>query len=183
MNRQKTFFNIFVTVALVLFWLGVAFATYLLWVVSDVFRLLGGGVLLYVFIAIYIISLVLPFVLRQWMEEYFSMRAKFVVSSLLAVIVAGVVFVGAVSYISEFTPKKWANNEPLRVYMIDDLEDEYLVTGKTNEEIKELLGEPKYVYGNEEMYEYYVGDSLIDPYGYQITFENGTSVDKKLIEH
>lgn len=183
MSKLNKGFKIFVIAALVVLWVGIICGTAFLWSVSDVFRLLGGGVLLYVFIFIYVVALALPFVFSKWLSEYFSLTAKSVVSSLLAIVITALIFVGAVSYISEFTPKKWAAYEPLRIYMIDDFEDEYTVLGKTNEEIVELLGEPKSVLGNDELYEYYVGDGIIDPYGYQIEFENGRVINKKLIEH
>ncbi|MBQ4543251.1 MAG: hypothetical protein IJA19_03675 [Clostridia bacterium] len=68
--------------------------------------------------------------------------------------------------------------------MIDDLEEEHGIVGKTEKEVLELLGEPMYNYGNETIirYEYYAGDG-IDSYYYEIVFENGIAKDTTFAQH
>jgi len=47
-----------------------------------------------------------------------------------------------------------------------------------------LLGEPIYISDVPNIkYEYYVGESIIDPYGYQIEIENNIAVNTTLVEH
>ena len=68
--------------------------------------------------------------------------------------------------------------------MISDFEREYSFIGKNQEDIMALLGRPTYI--EEEgyiCYKYYVGDSLIDPITYDITFIDGAAVSAKLTEH
>ena len=106
---------------------------------------------------------------------------KIFIFSIISVMVSGCILVGAKNYISDFTREKWEDNEKLRLYMIDDLEEQYKITGKTEKQVIDLLGIPQYI--DDNMYEYYVGDSMIDPYGYQIEFENDIAINTQLVEH
>ena len=113
-----------------------------------------------------------------------SCSCGFIVFSILSVVVVGCILGGAKNYISDFSQEKWNNNERLRKYMLDDLEQNHGIIGKTDKEIVDLLGEPIYISDEQNnKYEYYVGESIIDPYGYQIEFENNIAVDTTLFEH
>ncbi|PFR52602.1 hypothetical protein [Bacillus cereus] len=46
------------------------------------------------------------------------------------------------TYTSKFNQDRWLNVEEKRVHMVDDLLQKYKLTGKSNEEIIKLLGEP-----------------------------------------
>lgn len=48
MKKQNLIFNIFFIVVLILFWTGILFATFLLYLMSDMFRLLGNGLLVFI---------------------------------------------------------------------------------------------------------------------------------------
>ncbi len=62
--------------------------------------------------------------------------------------------------------------------MLDDLEEKHKIVGKTNKEIINLVGQPTYISNVTNVkYEYYVGESIIDPLGYQIEFENNIFID------
>lgn len=66
--------------------------------------------------------------------------------------------------------------------MIDDLEEGKGILGKIDKEIIDLLGEPIYISDTKKIiYEYYVGESMIDPYSYQIEFENNVAVNTALV--
>ena len=183
MRKYSLILNIFLTLILVLMWGCILFFTLFLYLASDIFTLFGKGILMYVFLALYVLSFILPVVFRKRINRYMSMPMSFIVCAILSFVVALLMLIGAKEYISEFSVSKWKNNERLRFYMIEELEDEYTIVGRTQKEIVSLLGEPTYVYHNHNTYEYYVGDSLIDPFGYVIEFENGSAKNTRLIEY
>ena len=90
----------------------------------------------------------------------------------------------AVSYVSVFRKKVWDTNHELRIYMTDDLENNYHVTGKTEQEILALLGEPASISEYKgRTFEYYIGSGFIDPITYDIMFENGIAVHAEKVSH
>lgn len=184
MNKKNLICNIFFTIALLLIWGAILFATWLLWVLSDVFRLLGNGILVYVFISIYAFVIVLPIILRKRLSKYLPLPVSFIVFAVVSVMTVSLVYAGARAYISSFSQEKWHNNENLRFYMIDDLENKHQIIGKTQSEITELIGKPTYFYSNQEdVWEYFIGFSIIDGIGYQIEFENGIAENTKVVVH
>ena len=46
------------------------------------------------------------------------------------------------TYTSKFNQDRWLHAEDKRVHMVDDLLQKYKLTGKSNEEITQLLGTP-----------------------------------------
>ena len=151
---------------------------------SDMFRFLGNGILVYIAIFIYVLAFVLPIVFRKRISKHLSLPISFIVFTILSVVVVGCILGGAKNYISDFSQEKWNNNERLRKYMINDLEESHGIIGKTDKEIVDLLGEPIYISDALNIkYEYYVGESIIDPYGYQIEFENHIAINTTLFEH
>ncbi len=178
MKRVET---VLLSVILVFFWTVILGVTYLMRILSDVFRYFGNGVLPYLIAAIYILAFVIPFLLRKRIKGTLSMPAALILSTVAAVILALLLMVGARSYISEFTPTKWEKNPHLRSYMLEDLENEHSIIGMRGEEIRALLGEPTDQLADGG-WEYFVGFGLIDPYGYQIRFEHEVAVSTKLVE-
>ena len=174
--------NVILTIVLVFFWLVILSVTFLLWIVSDVFRCFGNGILPYLVGLLYILAFLVPILLRKRLKGILSMPATFILSTIAAAILAFFALAGARSYISEFSTTKWERNPRLRTYMIEDLETEHAVVGMQADEILELLGDPTES-ASETVWEYYVGMGFMDPYGYQITFENQVAVSTELIEH
>jgi len=184
MNKQNLIMNIFFTIVLIIGWAGILLASFLIYLISDMVRFLGNGILVYTTILIYTLTFALPIIFRRQISKHLSLPLSFIVFSVLSVVVVSCILGGANNYISDFTQEKWNNNERLRKYMIDDLEQNYGIIGKTDKEIVNLLGEPIYI--SDELnnkYEYYVGESIIDPYGYQIEFENNIAINTTLFEH
>lgn len=172
------------TIVLILWWAGILFVSFLLYLMSDMFRFLGNGVLVYIMVFMYALAFVLPIVFRIRISKHLSLPLSFIVFTILSVVVVGCVLGGAKSYISDFSQEKWNNNERLRKYMIDDLEENCGIIGNTDKEIVDLLGKPIYISDTLNIkYEYYVGESIIDPYGYQIEFDNNIAVKTTLFEH
>ncbi len=184
MNRQNLILNIFYSIVLILAWAGILFISFLLYLVSDMFRFLGNGILIYITVFIYALAFVLPIIFRKRMSKYLSLPLSFMVFTVFSVVIVGCILLGADNYISGFSQEKWNDNERLRIYMIDDLEEKHKIVGKTNEEIIGLLGKPTYISNTtNNKYEYYVGESMIDSLGYQIEFENNIAINTELIEH
>ena len=184
MNKLNLIFNTFFTIALILAWGVILFATYLLWLLSDAFRLLGNGMLVYAFAFIYALAFVLPIIFRKRLAKYFPLPLSFILFTILSVVIAGFVFFGARGYISSFSQEKWNNHEELRHYMLGDLEQKHSVIGKTEKEIIELIGQPTYIIKDKTVtYEYFIRFSMIDEIGYQIEFENGIATDTTVVEH
>ncbi len=184
MNKQNLIYNIFFTIVLILGWTGILLASFLLYLMSDMFRFLGNGILVYTTICIYVLCFILPIIFRKRISKHLSLPLSLIVLTIISVVFVGCILGGAKNYISDFSKEKWNNNERLRVYMIDDLEKNHGIIGKTDIEIVDLLGEPIYIRdGQNTKYEYYVGESIIDPYGYQIEIENNIAVNTTLVEH
>lgn len=177
--------NFLLSVFAFLIWSAIIFMSYILYIVSDVYKFLGSGILIYCSALVYILALILPVIFRKQIKKYFSLPLVYIIFSVFSVIITGIIYVGADSYISEFSRQKWNDNPRLRIHMLDDLNEKYEIEGKTKEEISSLLGDPEYVSetGTQKTFEYYVGDSIIDPYGFVIEFENDVAVNTKLVEH
>ncbi len=180
MNKQNIVFNIVFSIVLILAWSGILFVTFILWLISDVFRLFGNGMLMYVFAFIYA-SFIIPIIFRKRISKYIPLVLSFAVCTIFSVIIVSFVLVGAKSYISVFTQEKWNNNEQLRSYMIDDLEEKHQIVGRTKDEIIELIGEPTYSYDN--FYEYFIGYDMIDGVGYQIEFQDNVAKNTTVVVH
>ncbi len=184
MNKENLIYNIFFTIVLILGWAGILFATFILWLVSDVFRFLGDGILLYIFAFIYALAFALPIIYRKRISKYLSLPLSFIICTIFSVIIVSFVFLGARSYISSFSQEKWNNNEKLRFYMLSDLEQKHQIIGKTEKEITQLIGKPTSAYDDKEIiYEYFIGFDMIDEVGYQIKFEDGIAKNTKIVEH
>lgn len=184
MNKKKLIFNIFFTIILISFWSVILFATFLLYIISDIFVGFGNGMLIYAFMLIYTLSIILPIIFRKKLLKYMPLHLWLIVSAIFSVIIVSTVFFGARSYISSFSQEKWNNNETLRYYMVEDLEKKHQITGKTKNEITKLIGKPTYTYDNYGLvYEYRVGFNLIDEVVYQIEFENNIAKKTTIVQH
>ncbi len=184
MNKQNFIVNMCFTIVLILGWAGILFVSFLLYLMSDMFRFLGNGILVYIIVLIYALAFILPIVFRKRISKHLSLPLAFIVFTIFSVIIASCILVSAKHYISDFSQQKWNDNDRLRIYMLDDLEERHKIVGKTNEEIINLLGKPTYISNVSNIkYEYYVGQSIIDPLGYQIEFENNIAIKTELVEH
>ncbi|MBR2365591.1 MAG: hypothetical protein IKA78_00300 [Oscillospiraceae bacterium] len=184
MDRQDLILNILFTIVLILGWIAILFVSFLIYLLSDMVRNFGGGVLVYIAGLLYVSAFVLPILFRKRLSKHFPLPVSLIIFSILSVVAVVCMLGGAKRYISDFSREKWSAHERLRKYMIDDLEREHGIVGKTDTEIVALLGEPIYIENEpQHTYEYYVGESIIDPCGYQIRFEDHIAVSTKLFEH
>lgn len=181
---KKTIINVILSIFLVLFWIGILFVSAMLLLISDIFSRFGQGILIITSVLIYIMALVVPIVFRKKLTAFQSLPLTMIISAILAVIINIVILLGAKMYISEYSKEKWDKYPRLRVYMVDDLEREHQIIGMSEEEVKYLLGEPGDVpEWGQHRYEYYAGESIADPYTYDVLFENGVAVETRVWEH
>ncbi|MGG3927064.1 outer membrane protein assembly factor BamE [Metabacillus fastidiosus] len=90
-------------------------------------------------------------------------------------------------YKSMFTTEKWLNNISGRVYMVDDLLNDYDLNGKTKKEVTNLLGTPTETeyFKTENNIVYYLGDERglisIDSEWLVIEFDDSEKVKKCMV--
>ncbi len=176
--------NILLSIFLFWTWCGILFVSFILLIFSDIIHYFGNGILKYIFGLIYVLALVLPIVFRKKLGRNFSLPLALIVTTIISIMINCFIYLGVNSYISDFSREKWDSNEKLRIHMISDLEREYQLIGKSENEIIDLLGDPTYIHDDgEHRYEYYIGDSIIDPYTYDVIFDAGIVKETRIIEH
>ena len=165
MNKKKLILNILYTIVLIIGWAGIISVSYLQYMFSPMFTHLGNGILVFITAIIYILVFVLPILFRKRITKYFSLPLSFLIFTIISVVLVGSILAVAKGYISEFNEKKWSNNEGLRTYMVEDLEEEHIIVGMTDKEVLELLGEPDDIWELSEKeryaYIYYIGTDII----------------------
>lgn len=84
-----------------------------------------------------------------------------------------------------FTTERWLSNMDARHKMIEDIEKNHNLIGKTQKEVEELLGEPDNIWSLDSYdnsgYVYYIGTANVfslmpEPDIYVISFENGVVI-------
>lgn len=157
--------NILYSFLLVIGWIVILAISYAEYIFIPMFTLLGGGILVYITALLYILAFVLPILFRKRISKYLSMPLSFIVFTIISLVLVVCISLGGRSYISEFSSEKWSNNEGLRTYMVEDLEEEHKIVGMTDKEVLELLGEPDDIWELSEKeryaYIYYIGTDII----------------------
>lgn len=177
-------FNVLLSILLILIWCGIFFASFIFLMVSDIMQHFGNGILKYIFAFIYALAFVVPIIFRKRLKAHCPYPLMLIIFTVLSVIVNSGIYLGITGYLSDYSRKKWDRYENFRIYMIDDLQKEHQLIGKSEEEIIELLGEPaRKPDSGPRRFEYYVGDSMIDPYVYEIIFNNGIVENTMVVEH
>ena len=98
---------------------------------------------------------------------------------MISIIVTTTINYGVRDYMSVYTRKKWGKEAYVRCYMLDSLNEQYEFIGITEQELKEILGEPTII-GERDgciIYKYAVGDDFTYPEFYDFIFDNGIVVD------
>lgn len=177
MKKQNILINIVLILTLLLLWSGILLFTFILWISGGVLYYFKNGLLLLGLGLIYLSAFVLPIACRKRIKKYIGLPLSMIISTFLAVLLAGGVLLGAKCYISAFTPEKWSENPNLRYCMTKDLEEEYNIMGMEKDELTSLLGAPDF--GAESKMIYIIGINLIDPIYYEIALENGIVIGAK----
>lgn len=110
-------------------------------------------------------------------------RIIFVIGIIIILIVLG--YLSFQNINDRFTKQRWLENPDIRYKMIDDIEKNYSVIGKNQQDVQALLGEPDNKWelnsgdGHYNYYQYYIGkkysffELMWEPDMYLITFRNG----------
>jgi len=137
MNLEKVFYYIFSLYIIV--YIGYSFYINLLHISYSIISLLA-----------ILLPLIILFIIQWILWKYTDVRNKkkvktrFITISILSFIpvIYCVVILGVNEYKSNFTTERWLNNPGERVYLIDDLLNEYKLIDKTKTEVHTLLGSP-----------------------------------------
>ncbi len=177
--------NIVMSTILVLVWIFILFMFFILTIMNDIISYFCGGIFKYVFAAVFLSGLLVPVIFRKRIKKYCSLPLALIIFAVFSALVNCFMYLGIKGYISDFSREKWDLYEKLRIHMIGDFENENELKGKSEEEIKDLLGEPaNIVYDKDAFrYEYYIGDGLIDPYTYDIIFYGDSVSSTEINEH
>lgn len=137
-----------------------------------------GGVLKYVFIVIMILGIILPII------KYRKNQKKWILPMVLSLIVllTPIFNNGILKFVEDdlriYSREKWDRHKALRIYMLEDLETDYLYKGQTEEYVKYLLGEPDFISGEEsQRYEYFVSHGYMDSIMFYVEFKDGAVVE------
>ncbi|MGP7816764.1 hypothetical protein [Niallia sp. 01092] len=136
----------------------------------------------------YVFLLFFLFVLwkyTNWRTER-KAKTKFITRTTIGIIppLFCAIILGVNEYKSNFSVKKWLINESERVYMVDDLLNEYELIGMTKKEVSTLLGptEADDYFKEENNIVYYLGNERslisIDSEWLVITFDENKKVVK-----
>lgn len=159
---------------------GIACASLIFFMVDGFVNQFGDGVLKAVFVTIYLCAIAATIAICKKKKVGLALPPCLTLAALSAVMVNGIIYNAAGLYSSVYSREKWDENEEIRFYMIDDLEKKYDFVGMTKDKVIEILGEPDTVseYGGWEVFDYYLGygDDMIDPYTYNVRFEDGIAV-------
>ena len=79
----------------------------------------------------------------------------------------------------DYTREKWDKYPFERGGMIDSLQEQYEFIGMTEQELKEVLGEPNRIFERDHciIYQYVVGGVFKERNAYDFIFEHGIVVD------
>ena len=180
-KTKSVIISILLYILLALMWSGMFICYVIVILLSDVIKYFNNGLLLYVFAGVGLVCLIMPIIFRKKLKP--RLPLLLIISSVLSVAINATMFIATVAYLSDFTEEKWDEYPELRYCMTDSLEKKHKIVGKTEEEILELLGKP----GNiADYYDYryeYLWRESMDPYTYDIIFENGVAIRTEIHVH
>ena len=171
-------------IALALIWCGLLFVLYLFFLLSDIVRYFHSGILKAIFLFVSIGAFAIPIAFRKKRKAVWGLPLTLLLCAVVSAGLNGVIYHVTEQYISSYSRQKWDRYEKLRKYMIDDLERQYPLIGKTEQEVIDILGQPanRSNYSGQR-FEYYIGDGFMDPYTYDLLFKNGVVVDTDIVQH
>lgn len=145
----------------------------------------ADGALLTVFAVISVTGLIIPMLCIRKKKSTWMLPLFLIISTIITTAVNYGIFYGAYDYMSVYTKEKWEKYPYVRYCMLDNLKEQYEFIGMTEQELKEILGDPTYIaeytgntkYKGYTAYQYMIGDDKIDGYTYDFIFENGIVVD------
>lgn len=182
---RKILLNIFLYMVFVLLWGAILFVLSLIRMFGTFLDRFADGALLTIFAVISVIGLIIPILFIRKKKSTWMLPLFLIVSTIITTAINYGIFYGACDYMSVYTKEKWEKYPHVRYCMLDNLKEQYDFIGLTEQELKEILGEPTYVikysgqtkYKGYTAYQYMIGDDYIDGYTYDFIFENGIVID------
>lgn len=171
----------FSKIKIVILYLILAFVWYVIlrispviFIFSPLLQYFWNRGLMVIFGGLAILVFVLPIIFRKRLSvNWMKPAAMLVLTGVVCLTSYGILNIMK-SYVSNFNRTVWDNNKEFRVYMVEDLESNYQLIGKTEQEIKMLIGEPSNISEYRgRTYEYFISSGFIDPITFDIRFENG----------
>lgn len=181
----KILLNIFLYLIFALLWCAILFVLNFIRIFDTFLDRFGNGILLKVFAIISVTGIVITLLCRKKMKYTWMLPFFLIVSTIITTSVNYGLLYAASDYMSVYTREKWDKYPLVRYCMLDNLKERYEFIGMTEQELKELLGEPTYIteytgntkYKGYTAYQYMIGDDKIDGYTYDFIFDNGVVVD------
>ncbi|MEG2584114.1 MAG: hypothetical protein RSA27_06380 [Oscillospiraceae bacterium] len=165
-------------------WFMILWASWTIFNFSSLLQHFWNGGLIFVFGFLAILVFVFPFIFRKKLSaNWMKPTAMLVLTGVVCLTSCGILNITKI-YVSNFNRATWDNNAELRIYMIEDLESEYQLIGKTEQEIKTLIGEPSNISEYKgRTFEYVISSGFMDPITFDIRFKNGVATRCEKIHH
>ena len=187
----KILLTVFLYLLFVLLWGGILLVLGLLRFFDTFLDHFGGGVLLQVFAFISVIGLIIPILFRKKMKQKWMMPMFLIIATIFTTGVNYGILYASYDYMGDYTREKWDKHRLVRYRMLDSLQEQYEFVGMTEQEVKEVLGEPSFdkeysgntKYNGHRVFQYIIGDDRIDPYSYDFIFEHGVVIDTAYSQH
>ena len=181
----KVLLNAFLYLIFVLLWGAILLVLTAMRIFGTFLDRFADGALLTIFAVISVIGLIIPILFIRKKKPTWMLPLFLIVSTIITTAVNYGIFYGACEYMSVYTKEKWEKYPYVRYYMLDNLKEQYEFKGMTEQELKEILGDPTYIveytghtkYKGYTVYQYMIGDDKIDGYTYDFIFENGMVID------
>ncbi len=177
--------NVILYLFLAIMWFVILFISCFFLLLNNVVDHFGNGILKNIFILVYICGFILPIIFHKKLKSNYMLPLCLILATVLSTIINGVIYNSVDNYISVYSREKWNDNAELRFHMIDNLEKQFDFIGKTEQEIKDILGEPSNTieYDGWRVFEYYIGNDYIDAYTYDFRFEKGFVINSGIVQH
>lgn len=187
----KVLLNIFLYLIFVLLWGAILFVLTFIRMFDTFLERFADGALLTIFAVISVTGLIIPILFIKKMKHSWMLPLFLIVSTIITTAFNYGIFYGARDYMSVYTKEKWEKYPYVRYCMLDNLKEQYEFIGMTERELKEILGEPTDIteytgntkYKGYTVYQYIIGDDLIDPYSYDFIFDDGIVIDTSVSQH
>ena len=183
MKLLKILLTVFLYLILVLLWRSLLYALFFLRALDGFLDDFCDGALLVVFAVISVAGILITILCRKKMKYQWMLPLFLIVSTIITTAVNYGVLQLSFDYISVYTREKWDKYPFERGCMLDSLNEQYDLIGMTEQEAKEILGEPN---ENSEpdgrtIYRYVVGGTFNTLHAYDFIFDNGVVVETSYV--
>jgi len=187
----KVLLNIFLYLIFVVLWCVILLVLTLIRTFDTFLVRFADGALLTIFAVISVTGLIIPLLFIRKMKHSWTLPLFLIISTIITTTVNYGIFYGSYDYMTVYTREKWEKYPYVRYCMLDNLKEQYEFIGMTEQELKHILGEPTDIteytgntkYKGYTVYQYIIGDDLIDPYSYDFIFDDGIVIDTSVSQH